>query len=245
MRRLLTRSSTCSSGALKNQGVSTKYIRLFKYIYDNSYAKLNVNGRDSKLFKICRGVKQGDLTSPELFIATQEEIFKEVDWSQAGIEIDGEKLAELRLADDTTIMAKSKRGLEHAINDLAAKSEKVGLKMNTNKTKILTNTDDDNFKLLDENIEKVNNIKYLYIKYLSFDNCMEEEINKRVASAWRAFWSMKEFFYGSLPISHKSKLLEKCVLPVLTYGAQSWTLTEELKDKLRVAQHGAKDPKYS
>ena len=48
---------------------------------------------------------------------------------------------------------------------------------------------------------------------------------------------MKEFFYGSLPISHKSRLLEKCILPVLTYGAQSWTLTEDLKNKLRVAQH--------
>lgn len=74
--------------------------------------------------------------SPELFIATQEEIFKKVDWSQAGIQIGDEKLVELRFADDTTIIAQSKEGLQSVINDLALKSENVGLKMNVKRQKL-------------------------------------------------------------------------------------------------------------
>lgn len=85
-------------------------------------------------------------------------------------------------------------------------------------------------------IEKVEDYKYLGQR-ISFQNKMEAEINMRIANAWRCFWSLKEFFLGCLPIFHKMKLLNSCVIPVLTYGAQCWTLTEDLKHKLRVCQN--------
>jgi hypothetical protein len=47
---------------------------------------------------------------------------------------------------------------------------------------------------------------------------------------------MKELMKGNLPLSLKRKLVDMCILPVLTYGAQTWSLTESQKSSLKVCQ---------
>ena len=55
-------------------------------------------------------------------------------------------------------------------------------------------------------------------------------------NAWKSYWSMKELFKGDLPMTLKRKLVDMCILPVLSYGAQTWSLTELQKTKLKVCQ---------
>ena len=62
------------------------------------------------------------------------------------------------------------------------------------------------------------------------------EVERRVQNAWKTFWSLKEHLKGSLPTALKRKLIDMCILPVLTYGAQSWSLTEHQKSKLKICQ---------
>ena len=68
-----------------------------------------------------------------------EDVFKLVSWKEFGININGEHITHLRFADDIVIMAKSLEDLGTMLRDLSSASQQVGLKMNMDKTKIMSN----------------------------------------------------------------------------------------------------------
>ena len=72
-------------------------------------------------------------------------------------------------------------------------SEKAGLTINVEKTKIMTNTKETNFMVNGKNIETVEEYKYLG-RLISFNKNSEKEIDTRIANAWKSFWSLKRFF---------------------------------------------------
>lgn len=63
-----------------------------------------------------------------------------------------------------------------------------------------------------------------------------KEIDERVSATFRSFWAMKKLLISELPMFHKCKLMNSVVLPTLTYGAQSWTLTQENERRLITEQ---------
>ena len=71
---------------------------------------------------------------------------------------------------------------------------------------------------------------------VKFQNRQDREIGRRVYKAWKNHWSMKSLMKADLPLSLKRKLIDMCILPILTYGAQTWSLTEAQKSKLKVCQ---------
>ena len=89
--------------------------------------------------KIEKGVCQGCVLSPCLFHLYAERIMQNarVDESQAGIKIAGRNINNLRYADDTTLMAESKEELKSLLMRVKEESEKAGLKLNIQKTKIM------------------------------------------------------------------------------------------------------------
>ena len=90
-----------------------------------------------KKIEIRKGVRQGDTLSPALFTAGLEEIFRRID-VEAGININGERLSNLRFADDIILFAKSEEQLEEILEKLN-EERKDGMKINISKTKILCN----------------------------------------------------------------------------------------------------------
>ena len=90
-------------------------------------------------FQIGKGVCQGCILSPCLFNLYAEYIMQYVglDEAQAGIKIAGRNINNLRYADDTTFMAESEEELKSVLMKVKEESEKVGLKLNTQKTKIM------------------------------------------------------------------------------------------------------------
>lgn len=65
----------------------------------------------------------------------------------------------------------------------------------------------------------------------------DTELDERISAGWRAFYANKKFLLGSLPLYHKKEIFEKNVLSVLTFGCQTWALTNAQKEKLAVTQH--------
>ena len=90
-------------------------------------------------FKIGKWVHQGCILSPCLFNLYADYIMwnNGLDKSQAGIKIAGRNINNLRYADDTTLKAESEEELKSLLMKLKEESEKVGLKLNTQKTKIM------------------------------------------------------------------------------------------------------------
>ena len=90
-------------------------------------------------FKIGKGVCQGCVLSPCLFNLYAEYIIRNawLDEAQAGITIAGRNINNLRYADDTTLMAESEEELKNLLMKVKEESEKVGLKLNIQKTKIM------------------------------------------------------------------------------------------------------------
>ncbi|KAA5570543.1 hypothetical protein F3G14_19155, partial [Acinetobacter baumannii] len=112
--------------------------RVLKDIYEGSVSQVKLETRGPDI-PIRRGVRQGDPLSPKLFIMVLQHVFDNINWQAEGIRINKDRLTHLRFADDIVLFSETSKGLERMITSLNEESEKVGLKMNENKTKIVTN----------------------------------------------------------------------------------------------------------
>lgn len=222
--------------ALKNQGVEIKYIRILKNIYKNSKAKIKLE-KEGKDIKIERGVRQGDPLSPKLFTAVLEEVFRQLNWEKCGLSINGEKLSHLRFADDLIILSLTSADLQMMLNELDRESRKVGLVMNTEKTKAMTNGKQEPIRINNNLIDYVD--EYVYLgQIISPLDLTTKEIDRRIGNAWKQYWGLKEIMKNSeTSITIKRKLFDTCILPVLTYGCQTWALTKNHNKKLETCQN--------
>jgi hypothetical protein len=224
--------------ALKTQGVQTKYIRVLQNVYTKSTAqvKLETIGEE---FPIKRGVRQGDPISPKLFSAVLEMVFRNLDWRNKGLNINGENLSHLRFADDLIIFSESPKALELMLQQLADESDKAGLTMNLTKTKIMSNSTQQDIIIVNkEQIEYVH--EYVYLgQLISTEDCMKKEIERRITNTWKRYWSLSEVMKNKeMPMKEKRKVYNMCILPCLLYGCQTWALTEQLANKIKVFQNG-------
>lgn len=221
--------------ALKEQGIEHKYIRIIRNIYKHSSACIQLE-RKGSTFRIQKGVRQGDPLSPRLFLAALEMIFKNLEWDNLGLKIDGRTLTHLRFADDIVLFANTSEELEKMINELAAESIKVGLKLNPDKTKIMTNNKKIPITVAEAPISYVD--EYIYLgQLMATKDPIDKEIDRRVTNGWKRYWNLKEVMKDkSLHIATKSKLFNTCILPVLVYGSETWSLTTENTEKLATCQ---------
>ena len=135
---------------LSKQGLPVKYIHLLKELYRGQAATVQAGTR-SKPLSVEQGVKQGDPISALLFIAVMQDLCGrlKVRWAKAnarrkgtpfGIPVGGasENLTNLRFADDVLLISQSQTDIVKMLNDFAKHASEYGLKLNFDKTKILT-----------------------------------------------------------------------------------------------------------
>lgn len=107
------------------------------------------------------------------------------------------------------------------------------------KTKIMTNLPENvqpNIIVGNCHIEAVD--EYVYLGHsLSFGQSSQvKEIARRIQLGWAAFSKLEDVLRSQIPQCLKTKVFNQCVLPILTYGAETWTLTKANMHKIKVAQ---------
>ena len=112
---------------------------LLRNLFAGQEATVRTGQGTTDWFQIRKGVRQGCILSPCLVNLHAEYIIRNVglDEAQAGIKIAGRNINNLRYADDTTLMAESEEELKRLLMKVKEESEKVGLKLNIQKTKIM------------------------------------------------------------------------------------------------------------
>ena len=96
----------------------------------------------------------------------------------------------------------------------------------------MTNIDTtDNIQINGTEIEKVTNYNYKYLgQTIAMKNSTKQEVSTRIKVGWGVFGKYREVFLDRhLPMSLKRKVFNQSVLPALTYGCQTWTLTKAFK----------------
>lgn len=221
--------------ALDSQSVPKLYIEIIKYIYSNSESRVKLD-RLGPVIKICRGAKQGDPLSPKIFIAVLQHQMENLDWEKKGIYINGKFLSNLRFADDIVLFSKTSKELEEMIVELCEVSENIGLKLNTSKTKVATNSIQSPIMIYQKPLEYVES--YLYLgKQVSFSKSRHrDEIERRINMTWKKFWSQKETLKSKLSLKLKKIVMDSCLLPCLSYGSQTWIFNEYTRHKIQTTQ---------
>ena len=138
------------------------------YLLRNLYASQEVRTghRTTDWFQIEKGVRQGCVLSPCLFNLFADYIMRNagLDEAQAGIKIAGRNINNLRYADDTTFMAESKEEIKNHLMKVKEETEKVGLKFNIEKTKIMASSPITSWQIDGETMETVTDFMFLGYK---------------------------------------------------------------------------------
>ena len=147
---------------LKEMRISEHLTCLLRNLYAGQEAAVRT-GHETDWFQIGKGVCQGCILSPCLFNLYAEYIMGNagLEETQAGIKIAGRNINHLRYADDTTLMAESEEELKSLLMKEQEESEKVGLKLNIQKTKIMASGPITSWQIDGETVETVTDF-YLF-----------------------------------------------------------------------------------
>ena len=144
--------------------------------------------------------------------------------AQAGIKIAGRNINNFRYADDITLMAESEEELKSVLMKVKEESEKVGLKLNIQKTKIRASGPITSCQIDGKTVETVSDFIFLGSKITADGDCSHKV--KRCLLLGRKVMTNLESILKSrdITLSTKVHLVKAVVFPVVTYGYESWTV---------------------
>ena len=165
---------------LKEMGIRDHLICPLRNLYAGQEATVRTVLGITDWFQIGKGVCQGCILSPCLFNLYAEYIMRNagLEETQAGIKIAGRNINNLRYADDTTLMAESKEELKRLLK-VKVESEKVGLKLNIQKTKIMASGPVTSWEIDGETVETVSDFLFWGSKITADGDC-SHEIKRRL-----------------------------------------------------------------
>ena len=166
------------------------------------------------------------VTSPCLFNLYAEYIIQNagLDEAQAGIKIARRNINNLRYADDTTLMAESKEELKSLLMKVKEKSEKAGLKLNNQKTKIMASGPITSWQIDGETLETVRDFIFLGSKITADGDC-SPEIKRCLLFGRKSMTNLDSILKSrDITLLTKVHLVKAVVFPVVKYGCESWTI---------------------
>ena len=178
------------------------------------------------LFQNGKRVCQGCILSPCLFNLYEEYIMRNtgLDEVQAGIMIARRNINSLRYADDTTIVAESKE-LKTLLMKVKEKNEKVGLKLNIQKTKIMASGLITSWQIHRETVQTVTDFILGGSKIIADGDC-SYEIKRRLLLERKVMTNLDSILKSrdiTLPTKTLLSQVKGMVFPVVMYGCESWT----------------------
>ena len=185
----LTAWITTNWKILQEMGVPDHLTCLLRNLYAGQEATIWTRHGTTYWFQIGKGVRQGCILSPCLFNPYAEHIIQNAGLheAQAGIKIAGRNTNNLRYADDTTLMAKSEEQLKSLLMKVKEESEKAGLKLNIQKTKVMASGPITSWQIDRETMETMRDFIFLGSKITADGNC-SHKIKKDTCSLEGKLW---------------------------------------------------------
>ena len=233
---------------LESVGCPPRLLKLVASFHDGTAARIRYDGLESEPFEVKNGVKQGCVLAPTLFsiyfAAVLGLAFVDCDEGvYVRTRLDGSlfNLARLRsrrytseflcrdllFADDAALVAHEEGSLQILLSRLARACTVFSLKININKTEIMTQgTETESHIVLDgEELSAVDSFKYLG-SFFSRTCKLDQELAARIGAASTAFGRLTKRVWDNRKLTMKTKMLiyQSCILSSLLYGAETWTL---------------------
>ena len=143
--------------------------------------------------------------------------------AQAGIKIARRNISNLRYANDTTLMAESEDELQSLLMKVREEREKVGLKLNIQKTKILASGPITSSEIDGETVETVSDFIFLGSKITADGDC-SHEIKRSLLFGRKVMTNLDSIFKSrDITLPTKVHLVKAMVFPVVMYRSESWT----------------------
>ena len=211
---------------LKEMGIPDHITCLLKNMYADQEATVRTGHGTTDGFQIGKGVCQGYILSPCLFNLYAEYIMRNtgLDEAQAGIRIAGRNTNNLRYADDTTLMAESKQELKSLLIEVKEESEKIGLKLNIWKTKIIASGPITAWQIDGEIVETVTD--FILGGYdITVDGDCSHEIKRHLLLGRKVMTKLDSTLKSrDITLSTKVRLAKCMVFPVVLHGCESGTI---------------------
>ena len=148
----------------------------------------------------------------------------ELDEAQAGNNIAGRNINNLRYAGDTTLMGESEEELKSFLMKVKEKSEKVGLKINIQKTKIMASGPITSWQIDGETVKTVTDFIWGRSKITADGDC-SHEIKRRLLLGRKVMTNLDNIFKSrDITLPTKVHLVKAMVFPLVMYGCESWTV---------------------
>ena len=198
---------------------------LLRNLYAGQEATVKTGHGTIDWFQIGKGVRQGCILSPCLFNLYAEYIMGNsgLDEAQAGIQIAGRNINNLRYADDTTLMSESE-DLKSLLMKMKEESEKVGLKSIIQKTKTMVSIPTTSQQIDGERKETVTEFTLGGSKITADGDCshgikIRLLLGRKAMTEPRQHIKKQRYYFAS-----KVHLVKAMVFPIVMYGCESWTI---------------------
>ena len=228
---------------LKEMGIPDHLTCLLRNLYAGQEATVRTGHETTDWFQTGKGVCQGCILSPCLFNLYAEYIMRNtgLDEAQAGIKIAKRNINNLRYADDTTPVAESKEELKSLVMKVKEESEKVGLKLNIQKTKIMASGPVASWQIDGEAVQTVADFIFLGSKITADGDC-SHEIKRCLLLGRKVMTNLDSILKSrDIILSTKVRLVKAMVFPVVMYGCESWTIKKLSAEELMLLNCGFED----
>ena len=148
----------------------------------------------------------------------------ELEETQAGIKIAGRNINNLRYTDDTTLMAESEEELKSLLMKVKEESEKVGLKLNIQKTKIMASGPITSWEIDGETVATVSDFLFWGSKITADGDC-SHEIKRCLLLGKKVMTNLDSIFKSrDITLPTKVRLVKAMAFPLLMHGCEIWTI---------------------
>ena len=208
---------------VKVMGIPDHLTCLLRNLYAGQEATVRTGHGTTDWFQIRKRVHQGCILSPYLFNLYADDIMRNsgLKEAKAGIKIVGRNINNLRYADDTTLKAESEEELKILLMNVKEESEKVGLKLNIQKTKIMASGPITSWQIDGETMADF----ILGGSKITADGDYSHELKRHLLLGRKVMSNLDSILKSrDITLPTKFCLVKAMVFPVVMYGCEIWTV---------------------